>query len=247
MNHGPAIQINQISKRYRQQLVLDAVSLHTRGPECVAIVGINGAGKTTLLRCLLDFTAPDNGDIHIDGRSSRDPLSRSGLAYLPERFVPPAHLTGIECLRLLSELGQQSLDEARAQALLAELEFPLPALRSPTRNYSKGMAQKLGLVAAAMSHKPWLILDEPMSGLDPQSRRSVVELIRRARGLGHGVLFTTHVLHDLPGLCDRLLLIHQGAAIFDGTPAELIERHTSSTLEQAFLSEISRHSPRRVS
>lgn len=247
MKNGPAIQINRISKRYRQQVVLDAVSLQTRGPECVAIVGINGAGKTTLLRCLLDFTAPDDGDIYIDGRSSRDPLSRAGIAYLPERFVPPAHLTGIECLRLISELGQQRLDEVRAQDLLNELEFPLPALRSPTRNYSKGMAQKLGLVAAGLSAKPWLILDEPMSGLDPQSRRSVVESIRRARRQGQGVLFTTHVLQDLPDLCDRLLLIHQGAAIFDGTPAELIERHSAATLEQAFLSEIARHSPRRVS
>ncbi len=233
-----AIQFRQISKAYRHNKALDGISFSSAGAESIAIVGINGAGKTTLLRCLLDFTRADHGEISIAGVSNREPRARRAIAYLPERFVVPPHLTGIESLKYLADLNGRSFDADCLSHTLARFDFPVHALRKSVRDYSKGMVQKLGLASIVLSRKPWLILDEPMSGLDPQGRRLVIKLINEARTAGQGVLFTTHALQDLENLCDRMMVIHNGRLIFFGLPTTLLARHDTSDLERAFLAEI---------
>ena len=100
------------------------------------------------------------------------------------------------------------------------------------------MLQKLGLASVILSGKRWLVLDEPMSGLDPAARRLMVQAITQARSAGQGVLFTTHALQGLDALCDRIALIHDGRLVFLGTVQTLLERHDSADLESAFLSQI---------
>lgn len=245
MNQQRAIEITALGKRYRQQRALADVSISIRQAESLAIVGANGAGKTTLLRCLLDFTRPDEGVITIDGRPHHDPQSRSSLSFLPERFMPPAYLKGAESLRLLASLQGITVDANALRQTLERFEFPIEALDRPIRTYSKGMTQKLGLASILISRKPWLVLDEPMSGLDPQARRSVMQVIVESRQAGQGVLFTTHSLHDLESLCDRMLVLHNGSPVFLGTPAALMSKHQVSDLEQAFLLEVAQPGNRR--
>lgn len=239
-----SIQIRQVSKQYKSNKALVDISFSSRGAESIAVVGVNGAGKTTLLRCLLDFSRPDRGEISIAGVSNREPRARSAIAYLPERFVVPPHLTGIESLKYLADLNGNGLDKELVSHALGRFDFPLDAVRKPVRDYSKGMVQKLGLASIMLSRKPWLILDEPMSGLDPQGRRLVLKLIKEAREAGQGVLFTTHALQDLETLCDRMMVIDHGRLIFVGTPSEFLRKHNTEDLELAFFAEIESHRTR---
>lgn len=230
-----AIRFRSVAKRYRGRDVLRDVSFDVPQGSSVAIAGLNGAGKSTLLRCLLDFARPDSGEIFIGHRDSDHLYARAELGWLPERFIPPAHLTARECLAWLAGLRGSDLDVPRMEALAVDLGLDARALASRVRDLSKGMTQKLGLMSIGLSDCPVWVLDEPMSGLDPLARRNVTRLIDRARAAGRTVLFTTHGLRDLPALCDWLVVLHDGTVRFCGTPGELAATYGSPDLELAFL------------
>jgi len=230
-----AIRFRAVAKRYRGREVLREVSFDVALGSSVAIAGVNGAGKSTLLRCLLDFARPDSGQIFIGNRDSDHLHARAELGWLPERFVPPAHLSARECLEWLAGLRGSALDVPRMQALAADLGLDARALSSRVRDLSKGMTQKLGLMSIGLSDCPIWVLDEPMSGLDPLARRNVARLIDGARTAGRTVLFTTHGLRDLPDLCDRLVVLHAGAVRFCGTLDAFAVAYGSTDLELAFL------------
>lgn len=231
----PAIGFRGVAKRYRGRDVLRDVSFEVPDGSSLAIVGVNGAGKSTLLRCLLDFARPDAGRITIGGLASETLAARAQLGWLPERFVPPAHLRARECLEWLAGLRGTTLDGAAVEVMAAELGLDAAALASRVRELSKGMTQKLGLMSIALSDCPTWVLDEPMSGLDPLARHNVARLIERARAAGRTVLFTTHALRDLPGLCDRLVVLHGGTVRFCGGLDAFVDRYDNPDLELAFL------------
>jgi ABC-2 type transport system ATP-binding protein len=231
-----AIALHGVSKRYgAAPPALDGVGLTVAAGECVAIAGVNGAGKTTLLRCLLDFTRADAGTITVFGVDSREPRARRALAWLPERFLPSPHLTGRETLAMLARLQDQHWSEARIAAALADLEFPPEALGRRMRLYSKGMTQKLGLAAAVLQDKPLLVLDEPMSGLDPMARRFLAGVLERLKAEGRTLVFTSHAPADIARLADRVALLHAGRLRFAGAPAQLCDAHDTSDLDAAFV------------
>ena len=230
-----AIAFAGIAKRYRGREVLRDVSFEVPAGSSTAVAGVNGAGKSTLLRCLLDFCQADAGSIRIDGRDSTELQARRALGWLPERFVPPAHLDARECLHWLAGLRGMPLDAARLETLSAQLGLDEPALRTRARDLSKGMTQKLGLVSIGLSASPTWVLDEPMSGLDPLARRHVTRLIEGARHDGRTILFTSHGLRDLPALCDQLVVLHEGSVRFCGSPAQFSHQYGSDDLETAFL------------
>ena len=206
-----------------------------RPGEAFALVGLNGAGKTTLIKGLLDFTHLDAGEARIFGTPAREPAARAGLAYLPERFAPQPFLTGGEFLRINAALHREPWDPAAARQTCAALDLEPEALGREVAGYSKGMAQKLGLVAGVLSAKPLLVLDEPMSGLDPRARALLKGLLARLRGEGRTLFYSTHLLADVAALCDRMAILHQGAVRFVGSPARCLERYGAPDLEQAFL------------
>jgi ABC-2 type transport system ATP-binding protein len=230
-----AIRFCAVAKRYRSREVLREVSFEVAQGSSVAIAGVNGAGKSTLLRCLLDFARPDSGQIFIGHRDSNHLHARAQLGWLPERFVPPAHLTARECLQWLAGLRGRPLNVLRMETVAAELGFEARALSTRVRDLSKGTVQKLGLMSIAMADAPIWVLDEPMSGLDPLARRNVMRLIDSARAAGRTVVFTTHGLRDLPAVCDRLVVLHDGAVRFSGTLEDFASRYGSTDLELAFL------------
>lgn len=215
--------------------MLRGVSLDVRPGELFGLVGVNGAGKTTLLRCLLDFCAPDAGHISLFGVDSRDSRARAPLAFLPERFEPPPFLTGKEFLAYVLQLQGQYYDAGRAARTLAALDLDLSALARRVRDYSKGMAQKLGLAAALVSDKQLIILDEPCSGLDPKAHVLFKRLLLDLRAQGRTIFLTSHALADVDALCDRLAILHDGRLQFTGTPDQCRRHYGADTLEQAFM------------
>jgi ABC-2 type transport system ATP-binding protein len=184
---------------------------------------------------LLDFCEIDAGKIDICNQSHLQPQTRHCLAFLPEQFTPPYYLTGRDFLKYVAQLHYHSYDHAQALALCEKLDLATSALSQMVKNYSKGMAQKLGLVACFLSHKPLLILDEPMGGLDPKARAYLKRHLLSLKAQGTTLFFSTHLLADVESLCDRMAILHEGQLRFVGTPAECCTQFATSELEEAYL------------
>lgn len=233
-----AIEFHNVHKQLAGAAVLRGVDLQVRAGELFGLVGVNGAGKTTLLKCLLDFCTPEQGSIAIFGQPHRHSAARQPLAFLPERFQAPHYLTGGDFLRYQLSLHDVRHAQAPVEQALAALDLAPQALLRPAHTYSKGMMQKLGLAACLLSGKPQLLLDEPMSGLDPKARALFKQALRQLQAQGRGAFFTSHALADVDELCDRMAILHQGRMLFTGTPAECRALHggaPDASLEQAFL------------
>jgi ABC-2 type transport system ATP-binding protein len=230
-----ALHFRQVDKRYGATLALAGVELEVEAGELFGLVGVNGAGKTSLIKCLFDFVALDGGSIEIFGRSHRQPAARQPLAFLPERFNPPYYLTGAEFLAYLLRLQGLAYQPQAVAAMLDALDLDQSALRRAVRDYSKGMTQKLGLAACLLARKDVLVLDEPMSGLDPKARALLKAQLQLVRARGGSVFFSSHALTDVEEICDRMAILHQGQVRYVGTPAGCRSTFGAASLEQAFL------------
>ncbi len=231
----PALEIALLTKYYGKLPVLQALSLSVASGECFGLVGMNGAGKTTLIKCVLDFCAVDAGQIKIFDIPHRETRARKPLAFLPENFLPPHALTGRDFLRYMAALREQAWVEEKALAVCAALDFDPQALKRSARSYSKGMAQKLGLAACLLSPAEFLVLDEPMSGLDPKARALLKRQLSLAQEAGKTIFFSSHVLADVDEMCDRMAILHEGKLAFVGTPQACSAHYEADSLEEAYL------------
>ncbi|MGD9037419.1 MAG: ABC transporter ATP-binding protein, partial [Syntrophobacterales bacterium] len=198
-------------------------SLTVADGEIFGFLGPNGAGKSTTIKLLCDLIRPTSGRASILGQDVRQPEARRQIGYLPENPNFYAFLTGLELLEFHGTLHgmRQSFIQEHGERLLAMLELADAAHR-PLRTYSKGMVQRLG-IAAALIHDPQvLIFDEPMSGLDPVGRKLVADLMLDMRDRGKVVFFSTHILHDVEVICDRIGIITNGESRFIGTLPDMI-------------------------
>jgi ABC-2 type transport system ATP-binding protein len=235
MGQAAALHIAGLAKRYGPLEALAGVDLDIVAGEAFGLVGANGAGKTTLIKCVLDLCACDAGAVEIFGVAARLPASRRRLAYLPERFMPPHYLRSREFLGMMLELAGSRYDAGRAARLLEELELERDVLERPVRSLSKGMTQKLGLASCFLVERDLVLLDEPMSGLDPAARVAVKSVLRRLRAEGRTLFFTSHVLSDVEELCSSIAVLDRGAVRFHGPPAALCARYGEARLELAFM------------
>lgn len=230
-----AIEFCGVVKRHGAVSVLQGIDLALARGEFFGLAGVNGAGKTSLLKCLFDLSPLDGGAIHIFGVDHRIPAARAALSFLPERFMPPWYLTGADFLRYLLKLQAIPYRQGEVERVLNGLDLDLTALTRPARSYSKGMMQKLGLAACLLAAKPLLVLDEPMSGLDPKARALLKRQLQLLRPSGTTILFTSHALADIDELCDRMAILHGGTIRFAGTPQQCRDSSASASLEEAFL------------
>jgi ABC-2 type transport system ATP-binding protein len=229
------IEVDGLTKLYRDVRAVDDLSFRVEGGQVLGLLGPNGAGKTTTLRCLVGILPPTRGTIRIGGHSLAGEAiaAKALLAFMPDepRLFP--NLTVAEHLALVARIYRVANATPTANALLEELELADKRDALPSA-LSRGMKQKL-VIACGLVHAPRvLVFDEPLTGLDPAAIRALKSgIVRRARD-GAAVVVSSHLLHLVEELCDRILVLQRGRAVLAGSTADVVAR--GADLEDVFLS-----------
>lgn len=242
---GNALEIINVSKKFinsaffsRKQIeksVLDNINLKISDKHIFGLAGLNGIGKTTIIKIILDLLREDCGEVLLFGVSNKCPSSRKSVYYLPERFYPSQYLTGYEFLDLSLSFYGKKLDKKETSLICEKMVFDNKALDQVVRKYSKGMGQKLGLISCLLSGAKLLILDEPMTGLDPKARVVLKNALREYANNGGTVFFSSHILDDIEEICDEVAVLHDGKIRFNGSPDAFMKKYSESKIEKAFL------------
>lgn len=232
------LKIVDLHKSFGSKKVLDGINLEVKTNEIFGFIGLNGVGKTTSIKIILDLLKSDSGNVELFGKSAILPESRENLAYLPEKFQPSAQINGVEFLKFVTGLHKVTFDLVEAKRIAKILDLEEAALYSKIGNYSKGMTQKLGLVGTFLSKANLIILDEPMSGLDPIARMNLKELLIKYKEQGHCIFFSSHILSDIDEICDRIAILDKTKLIFVGKPEEFKKIQNEKNLEKAFVKAI---------
>jgi ABC-2 type transport system ATP-binding protein len=198
----------------KETTVLHGVSLRVPERSIFGFLGANGAGKTTLIQLIVGLRKPTSGSVKLSGLDARLSRARSRVGYLPERPYFYEHLTGGDFLRYFGALSGLSRAQvaSRIPAVLADVNMS-EARDVELGRYSKGMLQRIGIAQAILHEPEFLVLDEPMSGLDPVGRKEMRELIQKMAAAGRTIFFSTHVIPDVEAICDQVALIQQGRMV----------------------------------
>ncbi len=239
---GPALEVDGVDKGYRVGLrrerrpALSGLSFSLPEGKVLGLLGPNGAGKTTTLKIIMDFLAPDAGEVRIFGRDWRDPAARGRLGFLPEQPYFHYYLTPRRILRYLGRLLLMPAAEieTRITHLLPQVgledEEDLPLSR-----FSKGMLQRLGIAQALFNRPDLLVLDEPSTGLDPLGKMEIRHILQDARDRGTTIILSSHQLSEVEEICDHLCIIDRGREVAQGSIPELLgkDERYEVTLEGA--------------
>ncbi len=228
----PAIALKNVHKKYRvgfwgrRFIALDDLSLEIKQGEILGYLGPNGAGKTTTFKVLLDLIRPDKGEVEIFGRPA-DRKSRGRIGFLPENPYFYMYLTAKESLRFHGQLSgmDKKLREERIPMLLEKVGLDYAANKT-LKKFSRGMLQRIGIAQAMINDPDILILDEPMSGLDPSGRSRMRDIILSCRDAGKTVIFSSHILSDVEVMCDRAAMVRGGRLQQVVTVGEMLEQGT---------------------
>ncbi len=216
------LKVEGLKKTFKGQLfekshqVLKGLSFEVKTGRTTGFVGVNGAGKTTTLKCALGFVRPDEGEIRFFNQGPLDSDLKKRLGYLPERPYYYDFVTATQFLKFHWDLtGGGEGFAPRAEEILAKVNLK-NVTHKHLRSFSKGMLQRIGLAQALLRSPELLILDEPMSGLDPDGRMLIKNIIMEEKKRGTTLFFSSHLLGDMDELCDDLVVIDQGQLIFQG-------------------------------
>ena len=227
---APAIEIEKLSKEYpfgflhlRKKRSLEDLTMQVQEGEVFGFLGPNGAGKSTTIKLLMRLIFPTSGTARILGKSIEDVSMHQDIGYLPEQPYFYDYLTARELLEYFSRFHKLSESDRRerVERMLKKVGLDT-AKKIQLRKYSKGMLQRVGLAQAILHDPKVVVLDEPMSGLDPLGRREVRDIILELKKEGRTVLFSTHILSDAEMLCDRVGVIVGGKLRGVGTPGEMV-------------------------
>ena len=236
------IKVEGLAKSYptgfwRKRIrVLTDLSFSVGRNEIVGFLGPNGAGKTTTIKILNRLAFPDFGTVTIFGEEAgRRPELRGRIGFMPEQPYFYEYLTGDEFLGLCGHLNGLSRAEIgrESRRMLSRVGLD-GAGRTAIRKYSKGMMQRLGLAQALLHDPELVILDEPMSGLDPVGRMEVRNLILELKAAGKTVFFSSHIISDVEALCDRIIILLKGRKVAEGSVEELVGREGVQYVELLF-------------
>ncbi len=229
------INCQKVVKRYADKVVLDRIDLSVKQGEFFGLVGMNGSGKSTLIKSILDLIGINAGKISIHGCSHRKVNSRENVAYLPDRFSPPAHLRGQDFIQYMLRLHGSNCNQKKIEEVLDALELDKAVMQESVNKLSKGMTQKLGLASCLLSGKSLLILDEPMSGLDPRARVLFKKQLAQLKQQGATVFFSSHVLADVEEMADTMAVLHNSKIYFSGSPEDFKRQYNGANVEQAYM------------
>jgi len=206
------IEVESITKTYKKNLkeikALDNISFFVKKNEILGILGPNGAGKTTLLKIITGITKQDSGNIKIFDNYNIYEI-KDKIGFLPENPEFLKNITAYELLKFSLSVSGKPTDKSRIEYILNFVNL-YKEKNERVRNFSKGMLQRVGIAQAIVHEPDVLILDEPMSGLDPLGRRMVMEIIEKYYKEGKTILFSTHNLDDIDALCTNLIIIKSG-------------------------------------
>lgn len=227
---SPAIEIAQLSKEYpygflnlKKRKSLEDLTMQVANGEVFGFLGPNGAGKSTTIKLLMRLIFPTSGTARILGKSIEDVSMHQQIGYLPEQPYFYDYLTAAELLEYFARFHNLTATDRheRVQKMLKKVGLET-AKKIQLRKYSKGMLQRVGLAQAILHGPEVVVLDEPMSGLDPLGRREVRDIILELKKEGRTVLFSTHILSDAETLCDRVGVIVGGKLRGVGAPGEMV-------------------------
>ena len=229
-----ALSMQGLQKVYRRgvlrsrHVALQSLDLEVPVGGIFGFIGHNGAGKTTTIKLLMGLARPTSGTATVLNRPIGHLASLAHIGFLPERPYFYDYLTGREFLEFYARLFglPAAVGRARADELLRTVELA-PAANAQLRTYSKGMLQRIGVAQALINDPSLVILDEPMSGLDPAGRRLIRNLILRMRDDGRTVFFSSHILGDVEMICDRIGILVHGRLHYSGGVADLLDQHTN--------------------
>lgn len=215
-NVSIVIQLQRVTKIYCGRPVVNDLSLSVKRGSVFGFLGENGAGKTTTIKMIVGLIRPDKGAITIGGSPVDDVLVRARIGFMPESPYFYERLTGIEFLRFCGELfpGNKKRDTDYFE-ILRRVDI-YDVRNAAIRTYSKGMKQRLGFAQALVNDPDYILLDEPLDGLDPVGRKEVKDIIRSLHGEGKTVFFNSHILYDTEELCDEIGVIHEGRLLYSG-------------------------------
>ncbi|MEH6995590.1 ABC transporter ATP-binding protein [Neobacillus drentensis] len=227
------IQIKGLKKSFQGHEVIKGLDFGLEKGKCIALLGPNGAGKTTTLRMLSGLMKPTEGSITFSD-AKKDGDIRHLIGYLPQFPVFYDWMSGLEFLQYVGKLAGLTSKEAKERSLeLLELVGISDAKNRRVGKYSGGMKQRLGIAQAIINRPQLVMLDEPVSALDPFGRREVLELLEGLKK-ETTILFSTHILNDAEEVCDEILFLHNGEIVESGTMENLRERHQQAKIDLIF-------------
>lgn len=224
------ILLEKISKKFGRTTVVDNVSLEIPSGTAFGFLGPNGAGKTTTMKILVGLLEPDSGQVLINNKKPSDTSARIELGYMPESPYLYERLSGLEFLNFMNELfpHRHRMNSGEIKNLLNHVGLS-EAVQRPIRTYSKGMRQRLGFAQTMLNHPHYLLLDEPLDGLDPLGRQEIKKMITHLRNEGRTVFFNSHILYDTEELCDQIGILHHGRLLYTGGTTDFCRGHNLET------------------
>ena len=234
------VSARNLVKRYGALTAVDGISFSVQGGECFGFLGPNGAGKTTTIRMITCVSPVTSGELTVDGKDVRREARRikAALGVVPQENNLDPDLSVRQNLRVYGryfDLPRRVVDE-RIDESLALFQLSDRA-GDPIGALSSGMQRRLTVARGLINAPRILVLDEPTTGLDPQARHLVWQKLRYLRSQGVTMLLTTHYMEEAAHLCDRIVVLHQGKIIAEGTPAELVERFAGRQVVELHLGE----------
>lgn len=221
------LEIFNIGKKYKKRTVLKNVSLHVKKGEAVGLLGPNGAGKTTCFYCVTGLITPDYGDVYINGQDITDmPMykrAKMGIGYLPQESSIFRTLSVEDNIKAILQIVED--DESQRENGLEELlnEFSIAHLRkSPALALSGGERRRLEIARALACKPSFILLDEPLAGIDPIAVGEIRSLVAQLKNRGLGVLITDHNVRETLDIIDRAYILHAGTVLMEGTPEEIV-------------------------
>lgn len=233
------IEFRNVTKTFKKDFwaqpfyALNDVSFEIPGSSMVGFLGANGAGKTTSLKILMEFIKADSGDVIFSQRLGGNLYNAlSKIGYLPERPYFYPHLTGQEFAELMGKLSNVPQFELKQRIKKWAQHLSIDhALNRQIRSYSKGMLQRIGFVSVLLHDPEMLILDEPLSGLDPVGRKEIKDVMRQLKSEGKTIFFSSHIVSDIEETCRHVVVLEKGRCIYNGEIERLLNENRSSGVE----------------
>lgn len=228
------IVLDKVTKEFGSLTAVDQVSCLVKKGEYFALLGPNGAGKTTIIRMLMGFIQPTFGTITINGIPVYETRARKKIGYIAEQNMIPPYLSGFEyLLRHAALMGLSHKDAQKEAKRVIQVVSMSGKEKKKSHGYSKGMQQRMGLAAAIMGQPELLVLDEPVSGLDPIGIREVRKILENLRNCGMTIILNSHLLSEVEKTCDTAAIIHNGRIVMKGSIDSIVTREEN--LEDVFV------------